>query len=432
MAKLEDLSTRLKPSSASSLLLWAMLAFVVIFFIWAAFATIERTVRGQGRVIPSSQLQVVSTSEGGVIEEILVQSGDLVAQDAPLIRLDPTLSGGELGSGEASYYALLVKIARLEAEVANREPRFPAAASPEVAAQIAAERALYAARRADFASLSATGQARIEQAERAVGEARALLAARRQAREARVREAAVVRPLVQSGVEPRLALIQAESAASIAASEVAGAAAALARAQAAVTEARSTSMQVREDWRSTAATELVTAQAELTARRPTLPALQERVERTVLRAPLPGRINRVLTSTVGSAVQPGAALVEIVPSQDSLLIEARIRPEDISFVRMGQEAKVAVTAYDRALHGTLDGRVVTISPDAVTDERTGETYYTVRVRTDSSKLRSSTGAELPIGAGMVAEVDLLGDDRTVLEYIFSPITRLRDEAFRER
>jgi len=227
-------------------------------------------------------------------------------------------------------------------------------------------------------------------------------------------------------------LLQAESAASVAASEAATAAASIGRAQAAVVEARQTLNQLRQDWRQQAATELATASAEMEARRRTLPALAERVERTVLRAPLPGRVNRVLVTTRGAAVSPGQPLLEIVPSDESLLVEARVRPEDISFVRMGQQAKVAITAYDRSVYGTLDGEVVNISPDAVLEERTGETYYLVRVRTQSNALRDPSGRQMPIGPGMVAEVDLLGDSRTVLQYILTPITRLSESAFREQ
>jgi membrane fusion protein, adhesin transport system len=285
---------------------------------------------------------------------------------------------------------------------------------------------------ADLAGMTGAANARLVQAQRAVSEAQSAYQARISARDARAQEARIIRPLVERGIEPRLSLIQAESAASVAASEAAAAASAIGRAQAAVVEARQTLSQIRQDWREQAATELAAAQTEVEARRRALPALAERVDRTLLRAPLPGRINRVLVTTRGSAVQPGQPLVEIVPSEDSLLIEARVLPEDISFVRMGQKAKIAITAYDRSVYGTLDGEVVGISPDAVTEERTGETYYLVRVRTRSNALRDPRGRPMQIGPGMVAEVDLLGDSRTVLQYILTPITRLSETAFREQ
>jgi membrane fusion protein, adhesin transport system len=248
MRRLEDLPDQLKPRSASNLLLWGITAFVLIFFTWAYLAEIERTVRGQGRVIPSSQLQVVSNNEGGIVQDILVRSGDMVRAGAPLIRLDPTATGSELGSGEASYNALLIKIARLEAEVAGRAPTYPSPPDPQAAEQIRIEQALHASRIADLASISGAAEARVAQARRAVAEAEAAYQARVTNRDARIREANIIRPLVERGIEPRLSLVQAESAASIASSEAAGAAQSIARAQASVVEAQQALSQLRQNW----------------------------------------------------------------------------------------------------------------------------------------------------------------------------------------
>src|SRR5690606_20552092 len=202
------------------------------------------------------------------------------------------------------------------------------------------------------------------------------------------------------------------------------AAAAVSRAQAAVAEARSTLAHQQQDWRSLAADELAAARAELAARQRALPALADRVERTSVRAPMAGKINRVLVTTVGGTVGPGEPLVEIVPDEETLLIEAMVPPKDIGSVRIGKEAKVDVTAYDPAIYGSLSGRVTAISPDSVEDERTGQIYYLVQVRTDSN--RTGTGRELEIGTGMIADVSLLGDKRTVLSYLLTPITRLSE------
>ncbi|WP_114953952.1 HlyD family type I secretion periplasmic adaptor subunit [Sphingosinicella terrae] len=429
---IEDLTDRIRPRAASTVLLWVITGFILLFFIWAYFAELERTVRGMGRVIPSSQLQIVSNLEGGIVENILVRQGQQVRAGDPLIRLDPTQSGAEFGSGEATLAALSAKIARLSAEIQGREPVYPAASNPAVAEQIRIEQALHASRMADLASMTAAAQARLTQAERAVAEAQATYQARIAAREARQSEADILRPLVERGIEPRLSLAQAESAAAVATSEAEAAAASIARTTAGVAEARSTLAQLRQEWRAQAANELATAQAELAARRRTLPALADRVDRTVVRAPLAGLVNRVLVTTRGGTVGPGAPLVEIVPSEESLLVEARITPQDIAFVSLGQPARVAITAYDRAIYGVLEGNVVAMSPDAVTEERTGETYYVVRVRTAANAIRDTRGNPMPIGPGMVAEVDLLGDPRTVLQYILSPITRLSETALRER
>ena len=425
---LEDLTDRVKPRSASNLLLWGVVSFVVIFFVWAYFAELDRTVRGMGKVVPSSQLQVVSNLEGGIVEQILVRAGQHVRAGDPLIQLDQTVSTAEFGSGQATAAALMAKIARLQAEVEGRAPVYPPASNPVVADQIRIEQALHASRMADLNSLVAATQARLTQASRSVAEAQAAYDARVTARNARQAEVRILRPLVERGIEPRLSLVQAESGAAVAASEAEAAAATILRARASVAEAQSTLARTRQEWRAQAANELASAQGELSARRRALPALADRVRRTVVRAPLSGRINRVLVTTRGGTIQGTQPLVEIVPSDESLLIEAQIRPEDIAFVRMNQDARVAVTAYDRSIYGVIEGRVVHISPDATVEERTGESFYTVRVRTDRNALRDPEGRPMQIGPGMVAEVDLLGDRRTVLQYILTPITKLGERA----
>ena len=428
---IEDLAGRVRPRQASNVLLWIIAIFFVAFVIWAAVTELDRTVRGQGRVIASSQLQVVSNLEGGIVSAILVRIGQQVSRGQELIRLDKTQSGAELGTGETSVNALRVKVMRLQAEMAGRSPVYPAPSNPEIARQIEIERSLHAARVAELASITSAGRARVAQASQAINEAQATYMARTTARDARLSQLRVIRPLVEKGIEPRMSLIQAESEYEIAVKEAESAAATLQRARAGVSEAQAAMAQQRQDWMSRAGAELAAAQAEMAARSKGLPALQERVERTAVRAPLAGRVNRVLVTTVGSAVAPGAPMIEIVPSEEALLVEALVRPQDIAFVRIGQEGKVNITAYDSSVYGSLKGQVVSISPDAMVNEKTGESHYLVQVRTETNALKDKNGKPLPIGTGMVADVSLLGEKRTILQYILTPISKLRDTAFRE-
>jgi adhesin transport system membrane fusion protein len=428
---IEDLAGRIRPRTASNVLLWVVAIFFVAFFTWASLTKLDRTVKGMGRVVASSHLQVISNLEGGIVEAILVKVGQAVQRGEELIRLDRTQSGSELGSGEASVNALAVKIARLSAEIAGREPSYPASADPEVQNQVQIERSLHASRMAELAAIVGTGQARISQASKAVQEAQAAYDAKVSARDARLRELNIIRPLVEKGIEPRMSLIDAESQYAVSTSEAAAAAASIARARASINEAQSATAQQQQDWRTLAANELATAQGELSARRSAIPALAEKVARTSVRSPVAGHINRVLVTTVGSAVPPGQPLVEIVPSEESLLIEAMVRPQDIAFVRVGQQARVNITAYDPSVYGSLHGKVVAIAPDVITNEKSGETFYTVQVRTNSNALKDHYGHSLPIGTGMVADVSLLGDKRSILEYILTPITRLTETAARE-
>lgn len=427
--RIEDLTHRIKPTSASNLLLWGILAFFIAFIVWASFTQLDRSVIGQGKVIPSSQLQIVSNLEGGIVESILVKTGMIVKEGDTLVQLSPVQVGADLGSGTATTGALAIKIARLEAEVAGRTPTYPADTSG--GNLLAVEQALHAARMADLNSLTNAATARLNQAQRAVMEAQAGYAARSSARSASASELAMIRPLVDRGIEPRMTLVQAENAAAIAAAEADAALASISRAQAGVGEARATLSQLRQDWQSKASTELAQAKAEYTARVSSMSALSDRVARTTIKAPLTGRINRVMVSTVGGIIRPGEPIVEIVPSDKSLLIEALVMPKDIAFVRIDQASRVDITAYDPAVYGSLDGKVVSISPDAVVNERTGESHYMVKVRTTVNSINDRQGRPQPIGPGMIANVKLLGDKRSIMSYILTPITRLSEEAFRE-
>jgi len=428
---LEDLADRIKPRAVSNLLLWLILGFVVIFVIWASVVKLDRTVHASGRVVPSSRLQVLSNLEGGIVSEILVRAGDVVRRGQALVRLDRTQAGAELGSSEATVGALSAKIARLRAEIAGRNPIYATAPTPEIAEQIAIEHSLHDARMSDLASLSLAAAAREEQAARAVAEARAAYQSRVSARDSARRQLDLMRPLVDRGIEPQLTLIQLENSASVAITDAAQAAAAIARAQSAVAEARASLAQVRGAWRAQAGMELATAQAELASRRQTVPALAARLGRATVTAPVNGRVNRVLVSTSGASIGAGQPIVEVVPSADALTVEAMVSPKDIASVRLGQRAKVNITAYESGIYGGMDGRVVTISPDATVDERTGESHYTVRVRADAQNFRGPNGQRLVIGPGMTADVNLIGDKRSVMAYIMSPFTRLREDAFRE-
>lgn len=428
---LEDLADRVRPRTASNLLLWLILGFFALFVIWASFAELDRTVHAPGRIVPSARLQVITNLEGGIISQILVRVGDVVKRGQALVRLDQTTSGAELGSSELTVGALQAKIARLEAEVGGREPNYPAARNASEAEQIQIERSLHISRMSDLASASSAAAAREAQAGRAVAEAQAAYQSRLSARNSTQQQLELIRPLVERGIEPQLSLVQLQNSAAIAKSDAAQAAAAISRAQAGVVEARQTLLQQRQFWRSQAGTELAAAQSEMASRRRAMPALADRVRRSVVTAPVAGRVNRVLVSTVGSSIGPGQPIAEVVPSADALTIEAMVTPKDIGFVRLGQRARINVSAYESAVYGGMNGHVVTISPDATIEERTGESHYTIRIQADAAGLRDRQGRKLPIGPGMTADVNLLGDKRSVMAYILTPFTRLSETALRE-
>ena len=429
---IEALPDRLEPTTASKVLLWSIIGFTAIMLLWSAFARVDETAIANGRVIPSRQLQVVSNLEGGIVSAILVKPGEKVSAGQVLMRLDPASADGDYGRTSATAQALAARIARLEGEVGYRAPAFPAGLEAAAPAAVAAERSIYTARMADVSAASAAEAAKADGAGRALAEAESDLAVRSEARAQAQREVALIEPLVDKGIEPRIALDRAVSVLSQARSAEAGAGQAVRRARAAVAEARAGQRSVTGKFRSLSVDALASARADMAGQSATLPALKSRVERTEIRAPIAGTVNRVLVATVGGSVRPGEPLVEVVPSGDTLVVEADVRPADIAFVHIGQKASVKLTAYDSAIYGSLSGKVERISPDAIINERTGERHYQVRVRTDQAALKASDGMVLPVGAGMVAQVDIIGHKRSVLSYLLNPVTKFKDNVFREK
>lgn len=411
---------------SANLILWIIGGFFILFLLWATFTEVDRTVRGVGRVVPSSKLQVVSNLEGGVVEEILVKAGDSVRKGDIIVRLSPTLTSAAFGSSSAEVSALEAKIARLNAEVRGRNPSYGDVA-PD---QVEVEKSLHAARQAELDGILAAGRSRVHQAERSVAQAQSMVEARQSSLQAAEQELEMLRPLAGKQIIPEVDFIKAENAAKVARSEYDGALASLARARSQIAEARALTAQQKSDWMGRAGTELSQAQAQLAAKKMEIPALSDRVDRTIIRAPMAGKVNRVLVTTVGGTVSAGQPIAEIVPSKDALYIEAMVNPKDIGNVRLGQTARVEITAYRATVFGTMEGAVTSISPDAVVDEDSGESFYNVEVQTTDS-LVDQDGKELEIGSGMIAMVSLLGEKRSILSYLFTPITRLSERAFRE-
>jgi adhesin transport system membrane fusion protein len=427
----EDMAAAIKPRAAARLLLWAIIGTFALLILWASFTRIDRVTHSSGRVIPSSQLQVVSNLEGGIVAEILVKTGQKVKAGQPLLRLDATLAGADYGRGAATLVALQSKAARLEAEMQGRQPVWPADLLATVPELIEAERSVHAQRMTDLSTATAAAQARVNAASRALSESQIAAQTRDKASRSAGQQADLIRPLVEKGIEPRLSLMQADNTAATAAGDAAVAHETAGRAAASVAEARAQMAQVQADWRAKAGEDYVMVRAELEAQRKFLPASADKMRRTTLTAPVAGTVNRVMVATVGGSVTPSQPLIEIVPARDTLVVEAAVRPEDIGFVAVGQRAMVKITAYDFSLYGGIPGRVTRISPDAVLDPKEERSHYMIRVAIDRAAIVNAQGERLPVGPGMVVDVDLLGDKRTVMSYLLTPITRLEERAFRE-
>ena len=413
---------------SSRILLWTSLVAFAALLLWAATGNVDEVVRGTGKVVPSRQVQVVQSLDGGVVQEILVRPGQEVEQDDVLLRIDATRFSASLGENNAEYLALLAKAARLQALATGK----PFVAPDEVQAQDPAlaemERNAWRARDAE---LNATINVAREQLNQRQEDLRETMARRDQAAAScglTSRELQVTRPLLDSGAVSQVDLLRLQREVARYCGEQKGAEAQIDRFQASIKEARSKLEEAELTLRNVARSELSDANARLATLREGKLALADRVKLSEVRSPVRGTVKTLLNNTVGGVVQPGKDIIEIVPKDDTLLLEVRVPPRDIGFLYPNQSAQVKFTAYDFAVYGGLEGRVEQIGADTVIDEK-GNAYYVVRVRTDASTVGDK---ELPILAGMVAEAHILTGKRTVLQYLLKPILRAKDNAFTER
>ncbi|MDR1994982.1 HlyD family type I secretion periplasmic adaptor subunit [Azonexus sp.] len=401
---------------------------IVVFLLWAAVAQLDEVTRGEGKVIPSRQLQVLQSIDGGLVAEILVREGEVVQPNQLLIKIDETRFASSVKENLSQALALKARVARLRALSDGKEfvpPPEVLQEEPEIVEQ---ERQIYAAKRDQMNAAVSIARQQLAQRQQELNEAQARRTQAAQGYELTSRELSVTKPLINSGAVSEVELLRLERDVSRYRGERDMASAQITRAQAAIGEAQRKIEEVELNFRNEAGRELSEAVGKLNSLTEGSVALSDRVTQSSIRSPVKGTVKRLLVNTVGGVVQPGKDMIEIVPLEDTLLLEARIQPRDIAFLRPGQPAMVKFTAYDFAVYGGLEGTLEHIGADTVTDEK-GNAFYTVRVRTN----RPGFGdANLPIIPGMVAEVDILTGKKSVLAYLLKPVLRAKSVALSER
>ena len=402
---------------------------VLLLIVWAALAQMDELTRGDGKVIPSRQLQVIQSLDGGVVSEILVKEGQIVEAGQLLLRIDETRATSGVRESAAQTFALRAKQARLQAlsEGSPFVPPKPAAGDADETRTVDDERRLYDARILELATLLSISRQQLEQRQQESTEARARRTSAERGLDLSQQELAKTKPLLATGAVSEVDILRLERDLARYRGEVEQSAAVIARTQAAITEAQRKITETELNFRNESRKEMAETMARLNALNEGSVALADRVDKAQVKSPVRGRVQRLLANTVGGVVQPGKDLVEIVPLDDALVLEARLQPRDIAFVHPGQAANVKFTAYDFSIYGGLEATVENISPDTVIDER-GNAFYVVRVRTHQSHL----GDKLPIIPGMTAEVDILTGRKTVLAYLMKPILRGKAVALSER
>lgn len=422
------------PSLRARFTLWAVTLLVGSAVLWAHHARVDVVTSGEGKVIPSSQVQTVQNLEGGIVAEIPTKLGQRVAQGDVLMRIDDTRFKASFQEARARDDALRARIARLSAEaqgVAFASTKDLGRSSPALIEQ---ERALFESRRQEQQSSIEVLSRQVEQRQRELGERKARDVQLRQSHALVLKELEMTRPLLRQGVVSEVEVLRLERQASDLKGELDASAMAIPRLEAAISETRQRIQESQARFRAEAARELSQVRAEQSAISAANSANEDRVSRTLVRSPVNGTVKTIRVATLGGVVQPGMDLFEIVPSEDGLVIETHVRPSDIAFLAVGQEAIVKISAYEFAIYGGFPGRVEHISADTLMPEKPTERpepYYRVRVRITSDKT-TRTGMPLPIIPGMTATVDVVTGRRSVLDYLLNPIVRIRDSALRER
>jgi len=414
------------PLRARGLLKVVALALLVMI-VWAGFAAVDEITRGEARVVPTSQVQIVQSVDGGVVEALLVKEGQVVEAGQMLLRVDPTRFVSTMLESRAGQLALQAKALRLEA--LTRGTAFSPSSelmkeAPDIVAQ---EMRLYESRRAEINAQTSIYQSQLVQRQQELNEVRARREQAERSLELMTKELNATRPMVASGAVSEVEVFRLEREVARLRGDREQAGAQISRVQSAIQEAGSKINEVQLTARNTMSAELSDTMSKLASLTQGGLALADKVKHADIKSPVRGTVKRLLVNTVGAVVQPGKEVVEVVPLDDMLILEVQIAPKDIGFLRPGQAAVVKFSAYDFSIYGGMEAEVFLIGADSVLDEK-GNAFYHVRVRTK----KTSLGPNLPIIPGMVAQVDIMTGKKTVLSYLLKPVLRAKANALTER
>ena len=415
-----------EPLRAKQLLRLAAGALLLLL-IWAAFASIDEVTRGEARVVPTSQLQVVQSVDGGVVTELLVKEGQTVEAGQMLLKIDPTRFVSNMLESRSAQLAMQAKVLRLQALTRGTPFNPPPELTREVPDVVSQETRLYESRRAEINAQISIAQNQLGQRQQELNEVRARKEQAERGLELMTKELNATRPMIARGAVSEVEVFRLEREVARLRGDRDQATAQISRVQSAILEATRKIEEVQLTSRNQMSAELSESMSKLASLSQGGLALEDKVKHADIKSPMRGIVKRLLVNTVGAVVQPGKEVVEVVPLDDALILEVQITPKDIGFLRPGQEATVKFTAYDFSIYGGLKADVIQIGADSVLDEK-GNAFYHIRVRTR----KSSLGPNLPIIPGMVAQVDILTGKKTILSYLLKPVLRAKANAMTER
>ncbi len=436
MSQHPDLRTMAREMRGYSSVRGSMLLFVILGCLfsaglWAAYTEIDDVVRSDGRVVPSGNVQVIEATETGVLNALHVREGEVVEAGSVLMEFDTTQIESELSQEQQRAFGLMAQAQRLRAEIEGSGLRFDPQLVTDAPDVVRSETALYQGRRTELAAEIAILDRQRQQQQREYEESLVDHKTAIETLRVLADERTLMTPMVEQRMEPATTLLSLRRSEAEWAGRKTRAKAVMARLQTGLDEIDDRVAATRSRFRSAALTDLARVTAELAAIRPILPALHDRAERATVRAPVRGVVNRIHRTTLGGLARSGEELIEIVPLDDTLLVEAFVRPEDIAFLYPGQKVKVKITAYDYSRYGSLDGEIQRIGASTVTrSEQNEEEVFAVEIRTSDTML-DANGVAVEIIPGMVAQVDILSGRKTVMQYLIRPVLRIKDQALRE-
>ena len=423
-AVLEVAPTRLR------FVLYFWVVAIAMFLVWANFALIDEIARGDGEIIPSGENQMIQNLEGGIVEEILVTEGAEVKKGQILIKIDNQKSKSSFSSNEIKADALETKIVRLNAEASGQKFKVSDELKRRLPEFVENEESLYRTNKQQLNSKLNALKERLSQKKTELAEAQNQLEYLKASSDFISKEVKMTQPMVAKGVRSKIDFLKLKREANEIISKYDATKKSIPRLKSAIKEVKSTIREATLIFQSEAKVKMNEAIAELRGLRATSTALQDQVSRTIVRSPMNGFVQKQFVHTVGGVVQPGENIMEIVPSDQTLLVEVKIKPSDIAFIYFGQKAIVKFSAYDFAIYGGLDGEVVHISADTIKDEK-DNVFYTVRIKTHQNYL-GDENKPLKIIPGMTVSVDIITGQKSVLDYILKPILKTKQYTFTER
>lgn len=425
-----EAAARLKPSATSNLMLISVGALVVILAGWMSFSKIDEMTHGEGQVVPSTEIQIVQSLEGGVLKELLVSEGQVVKKDQPLLKISDVAFASEERGTAAKQESLFIKKARLDAEAHGKPFTLPDDLAKKVPDIARNEEQLYESRQRELENAKSILNERISRAEAQLSELSARVSRLSESKRLVQQELEITRKMVEQRAVPKLDEIRLSREVNDLSGQINEAAEEKQGLQAELSAARKEREDQENKFKSQALGELNTVQTELSQLGESLTAIGDRVDRSELRSPVDGIVNKIALKTIGGVVEPAMKLVEIVPADENLKIIARVPPSDIAFLHPGQAVKVKISAYDPQRYGALDGELVRLGANSVTDSE-GNIFFEIEVRTKQNYLGDAANP-LPITPGMVAQTEIITGERTILGYLMKPVLRAKDRALTER